>query len=153
MLTGLFRTLGFVRADRYTAAEQQLRKAQAHAEKLAQSGEDAKRENREWKTKAGDAERRMRDLEREVARQTERVEKVRADLAAQLESERARVVELQDALRQRLVESDRDLLVARDHLMAIEVKLDILEGAANVLDGRTRALLDARRQRETGAPV
>jgi hypothetical protein len=29
-------------------------------------------------------------------------------------------------------------MVARDHLMAIEVKLDILEGAANVLDRRTR---------------
>lgn len=153
MLTRLFRTLGFVRADRYTAAEGQLRKAQAHAAKLAQSADEVKGEIREWKTKAGDAERRVRDLEREVARQTERVEKVRADLAAQLDAERARVAELQQALRQRLADSDRDLIVARDHLMAIEVKLDILEGAANVLDGRTRAVVDAQRQRETGAPV
>jgi len=30
------------------------------------------------------------------------------------------------------------LSMARDHLMAIEAKLDILEGAANVLDLRTR---------------
>ena len=36
------------------------------------------------------------------------------------------------------LETERELMVARDHLMAIEVKLDILEGAANVLDRRTR---------------
>ena len=41
-------------------------------------------------------------------------------------------------LRDRLAETERELMVARDHLMAIEVKLDILEGAANVLDRRTR---------------
>ena len=41
-------------------------------------------------------------------------------------------------LRDRLAETEHELMVARDHLMAIEVKLDILEGAANVLDRRTR---------------
>ena len=33
--------------------------------------------------------------------------------------------------------------MARDHLMLIDTKLDILEGAANVLDNRTRSILGA----------
>ena len=41
----------------------------------------------------------------------------------------------------RLEETQRTLALAREYLMAIEVKLDILEGAANVLDARTRTLL------------
>jgi hypothetical protein len=43
-----------------------------------------------------------------------------------------------DHLRRALPGTDRELSMARDHLMAIEAKLDILEGAANVLDLRTR---------------
>jgi hypothetical protein len=42
--------------------------------------------------------------------------------------------------------------MAREHLMAIEVKLDILEGAANVLDVRTRTAI-GKQPRQTGAPV
>jgi hypothetical protein len=53
-------------------------------------------------------------------------------------------------LRDRLNDTERELMVARDHLMAIEVKLDILEGAANVLDKRTRSSASKDRH-ETGA--
>jgi len=49
--------------------------------------------------------------------------------------------ERRESLRTRLIEAERELMVAREHLMAIEVKLDILEGAANVLDVRTRAAI------------
>ncbi len=45
------------------------------------------------------------------------------------------------ALDERLDRAERDLTAARDLLMAIEVKLDILEGAAQVLDARTRRML------------
>jgi len=53
-------------------------------------------------------------------------------------------------LRDRLADTERELMVARDHLMAIEVKLDILEGAANVLDKRTRSSVPKDRH-ESGA--
>jgi chromosome segregation ATPase len=153
LLSALFRTLGFVRADQYAAAEEKLRKVQAQAAKAAETMDQTKAEAREWRARAGEAEKRVRDLEHEIAKQAERVEKTRADLSAQLDAERARVGELRQALRQRLADGDRDLLVARDHLMAIEVKLDILEGAANVLDGRTRAVLEAQQRHERGAAV
>ena len=37
--------------------------------------------------------------------------------------------------------------------MAVEVKLDILEGAANVLDARTRTVIGSQERAESGAPV
>jgi hypothetical protein len=52
------------------------------------------------------------------------------------------------ALETQLEESARELAFAREQLMAIEVKLDILEGAANVLDGRTRTVSAQRRTPE-----
>lgn len=42
------------------------------------------------------------------------------------------------AMQARLAETERALAIAREHLNAIEVMLEILEGAANVLDARTR---------------
>ena len=49
----------------------------------------------------------------------------------------------------RLIEAEQELAAARNHLMVVEVKLDILEGAANVLDARTRTAP----AQQPGAPV
>jgi hypothetical protein len=46
-------------------------------------------------------------------------------------------------LRAHLANTERDLAHAREHLMLIDTKLDILEGAATVLDNRTRSILGA----------
>lgn len=138
----ILNALGLVRATAHAALDEQRRKADARAAKLAETVDASRGEARDWKAKAADAEKRARDFEREAAKQSERGEKVRADLAGQLETERARVAELL-ALKQRLADAERELAVARDLLMAIDVKLDILEGAANVLDGRTRTVLAA----------
>ncbi|MGE0447345.1 MAG: hypothetical protein AB7P99_19135 [Vicinamibacterales bacterium] len=131
-MNSLLHAIGLVRTPVLAAAEERVRKAEARLARLAEQLETAKGESRAWKAKAEDAERRAADLARELAHQTERLEKTRADLAHHVDA-RAR-------LRQRITDTDRDLAVARDHLMAIEVKLDILEGAANVLDARTRGL-------------
>ena len=45
------------------------------------------------------------------------------------------------------------LALAREQLTAIEVKLDILEGAANVLDARTRVVTKRQPEPTTGATV
>jgi hypothetical protein len=64
---------------------------------------------------------------------------------------RDRQVDL-ESLQARLQHAERELAGAREHLMVIEVKLDILEGAANVLDARTRTAV-ARPGGGTGAPA
>ena len=152
MFTRLLAAAGLVRASRFAAVEEQVRKADGRAGKLTQTVDELRAEVRDWKAKAGDAEKRAREQEREAERHSTRAEKIRADLGALLEVERARLAEFQ-AMRQRLINAERDLAVARDHLMAIEVKLDILEGAANVLDGRTRTVLAAQSKRASGAPA
>ena len=133
------RRLGLVGPRHYTHLLERLRKAEARAEKLAQD--------------AGDAQKALRDAKEESARHAHRVEKLKADIdrlkadferkydedrrgLAQMEQKRVGTV---DGFADRLASAERELSDARDVLMAIDVKLAILEGAANVLDARTRA--------------
>lgn len=100
-----------------------------------------------WKQRAGEASARIKALERDVARQARLTKEARAAL----ERQRKRDDEFEE-LREQLATTERELIVAREHLMAVEVKLDILEGAANVLDIRTRAAV-TQAPRQSGVPV
>jgi chromosome segregation ATPase len=134
-----FRILGLVRGRSYDALAEQHAKAEAHAAKLARHLEESKADSRGWKTKAEEAVAELKKAQEDAA--TVRKELRQAEKQKELLQERtAELV----ALKQRLADSERDLIVAREQLMAIEVKLDILEGAANVLDARTRELVTRR---------
>jgi chromosome segregation ATPase len=133
LLAALASMLGLVSARRYRALE-----AQAAELKSAMA---------EWKSKANDATNRMRTLEQELRRQTQLNEKLRA--SAEKAKQKQGDIE---KLRLQLHDAERELAGAREHLMVIEVKLDILEGAANVLDARTRTAV-SRSAGGTGAPV
>ena len=99
---------------------------------------------REWRKRAKKSKARVRDLRAHIQRQAESLAESRALTEQRHDQELA-------AMQARLVETERALALARDHLMAIEVKLDILEGAANVLDARTRVA--QRQPSETGATI
>jgi hypothetical protein len=99
----------------------------------------------DWKAKAADAIARAKEFEADAKHQAKRAEKFRQ--AAERWEKRAAEF---DELNVRLRDLERELAVAREHLMAVEVKLDILEGAANVLDVRTRATIH-QAPVETGA--
>jgi type I site-specific restriction endonuclease len=130
-LTRLLGAFGLVSARRY--------------DMLSRAVAEAKAGSAEWKARTGEALVRVRTLEAGVRRQTHVAEKLRTSL----EKQKQRREDIQK-LRLRLADAERELVVAREHLMAIEVKLDILEGAANVLDARTRATV-VRPRSETGA--
>jgi len=132
-LSGLLVSFGLVSARRYDALFRQV--------------EGLKTGSLEWKRKAGEAIAQVRSLEAELRRQTQ----LAAKLQAWNDQHRQRHDDV-GKLRARLADAERELMVARDHLMAIEVKLDILEGAANVLDLRTRAAV-SRLRSGTGAPA
>jgi len=86
-----------------------------------------------WKMKAGEASARAKQLEAELREQKKIVQRtMRAAGNSQVPNAAL------DKMAEQLAAADRELAIARDYLMAIEVKLDILEGAANVLDLRTR---------------
>jgi len=134
-------TFGFVRVARYTEAVEYQKKAESRALRLEQQLETSREQSRGWKAKADQAHEALKQ-----------VQKTAAETRQKLERAEARAADLQ-VLQQRLAESERALTVAREQLMAIEVKLDILEGAANVLDARTRTVLMRRTATERGAPV
>ena len=146
-----------VRAVRLKIAAEQLRKCEARVEELKTSLEKARTASQEWKAKADAAEQQVGAGRSETAQQAKQIERMQAQAARteeqqarELEQLRARVADLTDKksrdaadLRAHLASTERDLAMAREHLMLIETKLDILEGAASVLDNRTRAILGA----------
>jgi chromosome segregation ATPase len=131
LFAALLAALGLVSARRY--------------ETLARSLDSLKASAAEWKKKASEAEAQQRSLQAELTRQSQLVVKLRGSVDKWKEYH----VDVKK-LRDRLADTERELMVARDHLMAIEVKLDILEGAANVLDRRSRSTAPQDRH-ETGA--
>lgn len=137
---GVFRALGLVPAARLVEAVERLRKSESRVESLSRKLEEALTESRALRAKLEEAHRRLKDAEDNASREAQRFHKSKADAQRQAARERKRAVDA-PALESRLDDAERDLTVAREHLMAIEVKLDILEGAATVLDSRTRTLL------------
>jgi DNA repair exonuclease SbcCD ATPase subunit len=123
------------------------------------------RDRGDWKKRATKAARRERTLEhrvrvlekqlrKELRRQNRPVADTRIasdDQTGALAAMQERVADA-DTIDARLAETERALSIAREHLNAIEVKLEILEGAANVLDARTRAAI-THHPDETGAAV
>lgn len=107
--------MGLVPAGRYRA----LRRAMDEMKADAQS----------WRSKAHRAEARCEKLLAENKRQTQAAERTQQQAVDY------------NAMQERLTAAERDLVAAREQLMAVDVKLDILEGAANVLDVRTRAAI------------
>jgi hypothetical protein len=91
------------------------------------------------------AKARARDAKERLARLSLDVK----TKARELKALQRQVADLQ-SLHERLTVAERDLAAARDLLMAVDVKLDILEGAANVLDTRTRSVVSRQR---SGASV
>ena len=134
MLRKIAARLGLVPAHRYNA----LRRAadESHAASVA------------WKDKAGDLTRKAEKSEAELKRHMRRLRHARSDV----EKLQQRDAEL-ERLREQLTQTEQALVLAREQLTAIEVKLDILEGAANVLDARTRTSPQRQPGPTTGAAV
>jgi hypothetical protein len=122
---------GLVPARRYAAVVNQMEEARASA--------------KTWKGRTGEALARVKAVEAELAHHAKQLKEARR--TAEKVRRQGDVGELQNQLAQ----TERELMLAREHLMAIEVKLDILEGAANVLDARTRSAI--RQSTSTGAAV
>lgn len=130
MLARLAARLGFVSNDRYVA--------------LRRTTDELRTEAKTWKKKAEVLTRQAEKAEAELKRHIQLLRHARADV----DRLRQRETEFHE-VREQLTETERALAIAREQLMAVEVKLDILEGAANVLDARTRTAT----QRQPGAGV
>jgi len=169
MLNGVLRALGLVRLARYEELAQQLKKADARAAKFAGDAEslrklegklakqdaaveEARAAARDWKLKAEQNAKALTESEDKHKGRSKKFEAAQAEFTRRLQKYEQRALDV-EAMQKRLDDAERELSVAREQLMALEVKLDILEGAANVLDVRTRAVVGRRISVDRSAPV
>ena len=166
-MNGPLTKLGVLGPGHYRNLLDELRKAQARSTKLAQELDLARADAKTVKGKADESAKALRDSQAEVARHVRRtekitgeLEKVKAEFQRKYERERGKLAEVEqkraralEDLQERLEKAERALTVARETLMVIEVKLDVLEGAANVLDVRTRTTSSRAVPSGSGAPV
>ncbi len=134
MLTKIAARLGLVPAHHYDA--------------LRRAADESRTASLAWKEKAGELLKKVEKSEEQLTRNTRQLKHFRADV----ERMRQREEEF-DRVREQLTQTEQALALAREQLTAIEVKLDILEGAANVLDTRTRTSPQRHPGPTTGAAV
>jgi predicted nucleic acid-binding Zn-ribbon protein len=91
-----------------------------------------------WKKKAEEFEKRLAKAE-EAAQRLPKAEREMQQWKARDEKHLGQLAEV----RERMERAERAVALSREHLMATETKLDIVEGAIGVLDARTRAALQA----------
>lgn len=168
LLVRVLKALGLVPVGRYTTVVQQLhatqqrikkmggeidslRRVETRNKQLSNLVDEAREQARDWKSKVAEAEKRIQQAELEMRHHAQRIQKLQTQIERTAERYERRAKDL-DVWQKRLREAEHELTVAREHLMTIEVKLDILEGAANVLDGRMRQVL-APETAPTRAPL
>jgi len=163
-MKALLKKLGVLGPRRYRDLLENLSRAQTRGTQLAEELQLARDDVRTIKA---ESDRALRDSQSEVARQKRRAEKLgaageklRADLQEKYERECRKLAETDqkrsrelEELQQRLERAETALALARETLMTVEVKLDILEGAANVLDVRTRMMSSRGAHAGSGASV
>ena len=98
---------------------------QRHAQKLTALKAEHDREDSRLRDAAAKASHRVAELEGELRRRDVELEALAGEAAS---------------LGARVEVATQDLERAREHLRAVEMKLNILEGAGNVLDTRLRAV-------------
>jgi chromosome segregation ATPase len=138
------RAVGLERSGKAAELREALARTEGRMVELKRIIEHTRAEAHAWKTKLHEASAH-RDREREADRATyaarlEKLERRTRTASERLEQrDTARQEKLND-LREKVVAADRSVRIGRDHLMAIEVKLDVIEGAVNVLDRRFRVI-------------
>jgi chromosome segregation ATPase len=152
LLSGLLKAIGLVTLRRHQLTIKQLGDAESRAKKLeahlneiqARAKAQLKQQVTESRAQSKAMKTEIADAAKALAKQAQRIDRLREAV----EHANRRRGDVQGMLK-RLIEAEQELAAARNHLMVVEVKLDILEGAANVLDARTRTAP----AQQPGAPV
>jgi hypothetical protein len=151
MLKRLRNSIGLVTIEQLEAKAEQLRKAldqqrkaDARLAEVSRALDEARASAAAWKAIVEEERSRAEAARAEVLRLEHRIEKLTVDVDADRARFEARRAKDAERVQLRLDAAERDLRLSREQLMLVEVKLDVLEGAASVLDRRTRAVLEAR---------
>lgn len=157
----VLRRAGYAPQARVRELTESLARAEARVSDLKRALDDARTEIQGLKQRVHDQgeqmrrdraedEKRLQDrlakLDGKARKQMERVEAHDRDRGTRLDGLREKLKEIH----QQMAAADKTTQLGREHLMAVEVKLDIVEGAIRVLDQRTRSALAAAREDATG---
>ena len=126
LLDSLLGALGLSRAGHTRTLRKRLEAADRSAAELTRAVADAREETARWKARAGELAEHVKHLpkiERELKQVRMRDQKHLAQLAE---------------VRERMRRAEHATSLSQEHLIATEAKLDLIEAAIIVLDGRTR---------------
>ena len=119
MSSGLFGFLGLARRGQLRAANERAAALEHRAAEITVSLESNRLDAERWKWKNEQQTARLKAATGNAERWKAKTEGLLAKLG-------------------RLETAEQNVKLARGHLMAMETKLDVIEGAINVLDRRTR---------------
>jgi hypothetical protein len=137
----LFAMVGLASAGQVTRLAAEARDASEKVRSLEERLTKLRADAQLWKRRHEDTARML--AERQAA-DTERVERLKgraegAEAQVVQWKQRAQLLAAEvEKMRSRLDTAQRETTLAREHLMATEVKLDLIEAAIQVLDARTR---------------
>ena len=136
----ILRWRGYVPAEPVRELEQSLARVEQHRAELKRALTDTRHELQRLRDRLTEQTERSRkeSIERENAikeKASRQIERFRShDIARRSKLEQAR---------ERMLWAEKATQLGREHLMQIEVKLDLVESAINILDARTRTALAA----------
>jgi chromosome segregation ATPase len=140
----LLALIGLAPASHVALAHDRARRAAGRAGRLERHLSTLRDERDGWRQRHRDAaaaavdwKKRARGAEEDARRAKAAAERASAHVDEWKTRAEALTTDLRE-LRDRLEESRRVGALAREHLMATEVKLDLIEAAIHVLDARTR---------------
>jgi len=134
-ITGALSLIGLAPARHIESLKAENERAARKARELEARVADLKADAEGWKRRHDDDARRAAEHQEAAAQAAARADARAEELKARGDALMAEVKEL----RARLQDAHRAASVVREHLMATETKLDLIEAALQVLDTRTRA--------------
>ena len=142
LITGALGGVGLAPAGQVARIKAEGDRAAQKLRELEQRVADLRTDAETWKRRHDDVARRAAEHQDALAKATARAERAEAraeELKARGDAMQAEAKEM----RARLQENARTTTSVREHLMATETKLDLIEAALQVLDARTRAVVPA----------
>ena len=133
LLDSLLGAVGLASAGHTRTLMKRVEASDQRAAELTRAVADAREETARWKTRAGELTERAARAER-AAEQLPKVERELQQVRMRDQKHLAQLAEVRERMRR----AEHAASLSQEHLIATEAKLDVIEAAILVLDGRTR---------------
>jgi chromosome segregation ATPase len=137
-ITAALAVVGLAPAGHVEHARNESERAARRLHDLEARLVESKADAEQWKRRHDECTRRVADHQEAASRAATRAERAEAR-AEELKARSDALAAEMKEMRARLQDAHRATSTVREHLMATETKLDLIEAALQVLDARTRA--------------